>query len=112
MSTEVPDELAIFDRGVFELSDSRDVVGHVATLVERVWSPFRRHHQVWLLITWADGRRERVFEDYQPWTAVSELRSGALSWEGLELAVRQLDADERTTAWDLYGITDAIGAYL
>jgi hypothetical protein len=112
MSTKVPDELAIFDRGVFELSDSTGVVGHVATLVERVWSPLRRHHQVWLLITWADGRRERVFEDYQPWTAVSELRSGALSWEGLELAVRQLDADERIAAWDLYGITDAIGAYM
>lgn len=70
----------MFDDGVFELSDDTGVVGHLSTVIERAWSPFRRHHQVWLLVTWADGRRERIFEDYQPWTAVRELQSGTLCW--------------------------------
>jgi hypothetical protein len=67
---------------------------------------------VWLLVTWTDGRRERIFEDYQPWTAVHELHSGTLRWEGRDLAVRRLQGDEHASAWNSFGIKEEIGAYM
>ena len=69
-----------FRGGLAVLRDRGEVAGYVATAVEPMWSPFRpyrRPEQVWLLVSWADDSRERIFEDYPPWTAVAELREGA-----------------------------------
>lgn len=112
VSSNRPTDLAVFDHGVFELSEGVDVVGHLSTVTEPIWSPFRRRHRVWLLLTWVDGRRERIVEDYQPWTLVHELQSGRLSWEGRDLTARALQGDERATAWEACGIKDEVGAYL
>ncbi len=32
---------------------------------------------VWFIVVWANGDRERPFEDYPPWTVVRETQSGA-----------------------------------
>ena len=67
-------------------------------------------------MTWADGRRERVYEDYQPWTSVAELLTGHFVWErGTTKAVfttEWLTGSERADAWQEYGILDEVGAYM
>jgi len=34
---------------------------------------------VWFIVVWANGVRERSFEDYAPWTAVREIESGTFT---------------------------------
>ena len=60
-------------------------MGHVATIVDS----FRglllvKPTRVWLLVTWLDGTRQGIEEDYQPWTSVAELSDdgGALGRHG------------------------------
>jgi hypothetical protein len=43
--------------------------------------PLTTQQWVWFIVVWADGERERLFEDYPPWTAVAEIRSGVFVWE-------------------------------
>jgi len=70
------------------------------------------------LVTWSDGRRERIEEDYPPWTLVEEVRQGRVELEtepGTKPAtfvVRWLSGDERSRAWARYGITDEVEAYM
>jgi hypothetical protein len=59
-----------FREGVWALRRHEMVLGHVATVVEPVWMPFRRTERVWLLVTWLDGVTERIEEDYEPWRAM------------------------------------------
>lgn len=103
------------------LEEDGTTAGYVATIVEEFWSPFRPltwQERVWLLITWSDGRRERIEEDYPPWISVSEMRQGRLELErgpGGEPAtfrVRWLEGDDREEAWSAHGITEEVGAYL
>lgn len=66
---------------------SRDSVpaGHVVTSVSTFWSPGRPlalQWWVWFDVTWADGRRENPFEDYEPWEVVGEVKRGVFTWEG------------------------------
>lgn len=52
-------------------------MGYLASVVESFWGlggPFGTQEQVWLLVTWAGGQRERIEEDYPPWTSVEELQ--------------------------------------
>jgi hypothetical protein len=108
-----------FRGGLAVLRDRGEVVGYVATVVEPMWPPFRplrRQERVWLLVSWTDGSRERIFEDYLPWTSVAELREGHLSWDSpdgeVDLQASWLAGKDREQAWPRYGILDDISAYL
>jgi hypothetical protein len=108
-----------FRHGIAVLRDRNEAVGYVAAVVEPMWSPFlpfRRQEQVWLLVSWNDGSRERIFEDYAPWTAVEELRHGHFLWESaqseIDLEATWLTGEDRERAWARYGILDDVGAYL
>ena len=120
----IPASLAPFDRGLAELSDANGmVVGHIATTVEPARNLFfRRIHLVWLLITWTNGKRERIIEDYEPWTYVAQLQDGWLLWDDLwddevdapatRYEARWLAGDERDEAWRRYGIHEPVGHYI
>lgn len=74
-----------FRDGVGVLRQDGAVVGHVATTLSEFWSPFsplRRQWWVWLIVVWADGKRERSTEDYSPWTYVAEMKAGRFEWTG------------------------------
>ena len=102
--------------GVAQLLKDGEVVGHLATRVEGFWGLAGRQDRVWLLITWSDGRRERIEEDYAPWTLVDEVRDGVLRWTVDEresvLEVRWLHGDDARAAWHLHGILRPVGDYL
>lgn len=91
------------------------MVGHVSTMVEAMWAPFRRQERVWWLVTWATGRRERIDEDYRPWTLVEEMRAGHFVWHtpqgDVDFEAEWLGGEERDRAWQAYGIHDDIGVY-
>jgi hypothetical protein len=105
-----------FREGVAVLRDGDAVVGYVASIVEPMWASFRRQERVWLLVTWVDGRRERIQEDYEPWTSVSELRDGHFVWETatgeIDFAATWLDGEERAHAWAAVGIHEDVGSYM
>lgn len=71
-------DLDEFREGVWLLQRDGQTVGHAATIVETMWAPFHRQECVWVLVTWIDGHRERVMEDYAPFISVQELRDGHL----------------------------------
>ena len=81
-----------------------------------MWVPFHRDERVWLLVTWVDGRRERIEEDYQPWISVAELREGHFVWQSpggeVDFEAEWLSGAERDRAWESYGIHDDVGAYM
>ena len=92
-------------------------MGHVATIVDS----FRglllvKPTRVWLLVTWLDGTRQGIEEDYQPWTSVAELSDGHLTWNkngpepGFE--VEWLSGQDRDRAWKDFGIHEAVEAYM
>jgi hypothetical protein len=66
--------------------------------------PMTWQERVWLLIAWSDGRRERIEEDYPPWSLVGEMRQGWLELEteaGAEpMTFRgELAADDHSCCW-------------
>jgi hypothetical protein len=81
-----------------------------------MWAPFRWQERVWLLVTWADGSRERIVEDYEPWSSVSELRNGHLVWETavgeVDYAAEWLEGEERARAWAAVGIREGVASYM
>ncbi|BDZ66063.1 hypothetical protein [Agromyces mangrovi Wang et al. 2018] len=84
-----PDEsLEPFDGGVGVLTRDGEVRGHVATTLSWFWSPFsplRKQWWVWYIVVWTDGVREPSTEDYPPFLAVTEMRSGYLDVESAAL---------------------------
>lgn len=95
------------------------MIGHIATTVEGLWAPshpFRRQQRVWMLVTWADGHRDQITEDYSPWISVKELKQGHLTWftsEGeVTLSARWLDGAEAIEAWERYGIHNDVSFYM
>jgi len=110
-------DLGTFHNGVAVLRQGTDMIGHVATIVDS----FRglllaRGTRVWLLVTWLDGTRERIEEDYPPWTSVAELSDGHLTWDrnGQEqdFMAEWLSGQERDGAWKDFGIHEAVEAYM
>jgi hypothetical protein len=107
-----------FRQGVAALFQGGVCVAHVATLVEAMRTPFRRKERVWLLLTHLDGSRERIKEDYPPWTYVSELQQGRLVWEAggpdgtTVYDASWLEGDAREPAWELWGIKSDVSSYL
>lgn len=70
-----------FDDGVGMLTRDGMNCGHVFTTRSWFWSPsspFRRQWWIWYTVVWADGSREPETEDYPPFTAVTEMKSGFL----------------------------------
>lgn len=72
---ELPDpQLRAYDHGLGKLLVDGELKGYLAsvllTLLDgRPWP--------WFVVVWADGRKERSFEDYGPaWCTVSELEAG------------------------------------
>lgn len=97
-----------------DLDDLRDAVaslhadgshvGYLATSVEPMRAGFLlpRQVRVWLLLTRLDGTLD-IHEDYAPWTYVTELRSGHISWSTHDrdetyYKVRWLSRDEKQDA--------------
>ena len=75
--------LDAFDRGCLVLRRDGETVGHVATTLGTFWSPGRARtvqQWVWLVVVWADGKKERAVEDYPPWTYVREIWDGKFIW--------------------------------
>ncbi|HKE65571.1 MAG TPA: hypothetical protein VKB59_13120 [Micromonosporaceae bacterium] len=72
-----------FRDGIAVLRRDGVVDGHIASTVGTFWSPSRPlcwQWWVWFVVVWSDGRRERSFEDYPPWTTVREMQSGFFEW--------------------------------
>jgi hypothetical protein len=109
------DELGPLRDAVAELRLEGSVVEHLATQVERFWGVGGRQERVWLLITWTNERRERIEEDYPPWTLVEEVRGGSLRWtvdgQQVELDVAWLRGDQSREALRRYGIREPVGHY-
>ena len=114
-------ELDPFRDGVAALrDDDGHVVGYLATVVGHFWTPFQpltRQECVWWLVTWTDGRRNRIEEDYPPWTLVDEVREGYAELEvspqeDRRFSIEWLEGDARAEAWQRYGILDDVGAYM
>lgn len=111
-----------FREGVAALrTEDGRVAGHLATVVDEFWSPSRPltwQERVWWLVTWSDGRRERIEEDYPPWTLVDEVQRGRVELEvtpGAEFSVfvpEWLEGDVRVQAWQEYGILGEIEDYM
>lgn len=108
-----------FRQGIAGLFDEDTLVGHVATVVEPFWglgAPVRIQERVWLLVTWIDGRREQLLEDYPPWTSVTELREGHFVWPDprgdIDFTTRWLTGAEQQQAWQRWGITSDPSTYM
>lgn len=114
---ECDPELEPFRDGMAVLrSDDGEVAGYLSTTLDEFWSPGRPltwQQCIWYEVIWADGRRERVEEDYPPWTLVNEVRQGRVELEvGGEPAtaetysVEWLKGDARVKARRTHGIRD------
>jgi hypothetical protein len=89
--------LDAFDRGCLVLRRDGEIAGHVATSLSTFWSPGRPLTlQQWVrfVVVWADGEKEPSFEDYPPWTTVTEICNGVFVWD-----VRGSHSDEYTAEW-------------
>lgn len=71
---------------------------------------------VWLLVSWLDGTRERIEEDYRPWAWVAELADGHLEVERrgrkMRLSADWVTGPERESLWGQFGILEPVGAYM
>ena len=117
-------DLTPFRHGIATLTrKGGPVEGYVSTIVEPFWSPlswppFRRREAVWLLVTWLSGERNRIGEDYPPWTVVRELVAGRIELkpptESAEMVfeARWLSGDAQQEAWTTYGIHHPPGHYM
>lgn len=74
---ELPDPtLRAYDHGVGELRFKGELRGYLASAVGEIKFPGRSPWP-WFVLVWADGTKERSFEDYGPdWLTVRKLESG------------------------------------
>lgn len=107
-------DLAPFNDGIAVLRRDGEVCGWVATSVGHFRSicwPLKRQTWVWFVVVWANGDRERSFEDYPPWTAVLELPEGTFNWDGAghegDYQADWLPAEEASATREALGLTDA-----
>ncbi|WP_460705103.1 hypothetical protein [Myceligenerans halotolerans] len=56
--------------------------GHIASKVSQFWGRPRNKWWVWFVIVWADGSKDRLIEDYAPWTYVKEMQQGFIDYAG------------------------------
>jgi hypothetical protein len=111
-----------FREGVATLrTEDGQVAGYLAAIVDEFWSPGRPltwQERVWWLVTWSDGRRDRIEEDYPPWIIVDEVRRGRVELETTPGAVAStfipewLEGEDRADAWRRYGIRGAVEDYM
>ena len=76
--------LDVFDKGCLVLRRDGEVTGHVGTTLGTFWStsrPLTWQQWVWFKVVWADGVVEDSFEDYPPWTVVTEVLNGTFTWD-------------------------------
>ncbi|MGQ0842740.1 MAG: hypothetical protein ACT4QF_01265 [Sporichthyaceae bacterium] len=111
MRRAAPDpDLTPFDDGFAELRRDGGIRGRLRTTVGTFWSPSRplsRRSWVWFDVVWSDGTRENPFEDYPPWTYVTEVLEGHFDWEGTthagEYEVVWLEGDEQRRQGENWG---------
>jgi len=76
----------------------------------------RRGTRVRLLVTWLDGTREGIEEDYQPWTLVDDLLPGHVTWNNhsqeQDFEAEWLSGEHRDRAWADFSIHDAVETYM
>jgi hypothetical protein len=90
-------ELVPFNDGLAALKQGGKVVGHIATSVDKFWSPFSPlslQWQIWSVIVWKDGTKERAIEDYAPWSYVKEMKNGKFSWNDAFYEIEWLPLDK------------------
>lgn len=110
----LPDpELAAYDHGLGTLEVDGELKGYLAAVKLEMIFPGRQWWP-WFVVVWADGHKERSFEDYGPkWYTVRELDAGYLehttrdgeSDETYEFA--WLPAEEAAVMWRQLGLTDS-----
>lgn len=127
---ELPDpELRAYDHGLGTLSVDGQFKGYLASVVTQMTFPSRQPWP-WFVVVWADGTKERPFEDYGPgWWTVRELDAGYLDhWGPSVLKERRLlwmripyleagpscrydfarlPAEDAAMKWQELGLTDA-----
>jgi hypothetical protein len=122
-------KLRAYDHGVGILSVDGDIKGYLASVLWTMSFP-RGQPWVWSIIVWADGRKERSFEDYGPeWYNLRELDAGFLQHYGPTVTQERrllglrfvsqipgpptrydfvrLPADEAAKKWNELGLVDA-----
>ncbi|MDO9398045.1 MAG: hypothetical protein Q7T71_15985 [Herbiconiux sp.] len=106
--------LDIFDKGCWELtSEDGQLAGHVSSTLgyfrAPLGRPFVKQDWIWLLVVWADGRREVPLEEYPPFSMgfVGELLEGEFHWSrDRSYSARRLTDAERERIWAELGITE------
>jgi len=80
---DLPDPaLSAYDHGLGTLSVDEEVKGYLASVIGEMQVPSRQPWP-WFVVVWADGTKERAFEDYGPgWWTVRELDAGRLEHIG------------------------------
>lgn len=68
--------LGPFRGGVAALRRGGELAGHIASEVSSPSRPLSRHSWAWFVIVWTDGVKDRLIEDYPPWTYVTEMKQG------------------------------------
>ncbi|MBO0607561.1 hypothetical protein [Myceligenerans salitolerans] len=71
-----------FRGGVAILRRDGEFQGHVASEVTHFFARPRNRWWVWFVIAWADGTKDRLIEDYPPWSYVTEMRQGLFDYAG------------------------------
>lgn len=109
---DLPDpDLAAYDHGLGELRLNGEVQGYLASVRLQMSFPARQWWP-WFVIVWADGSRDRAFEDYGPkWFTVRELDAGyfehyAESGEPQVYEFSWLPSDQAGTRWTELGLTE------
>lgn len=83
-------ELRAYDRGLGTLRVDGVLRGHLASVVLKMTFPPNQLWP-WFVLVWADGSKERSFEDYGPgWWTVRELDAGRLDHHGPSVTRRIL----------------------
>ncbi|MGC3992923.1 MAG: hypothetical protein QM779_02135 [Propionicimonas sp.] len=109
---DLPDpDLAAYDHGLGELRLDGELKGYLASVRVRMWFPARQWWP-WFVIVWADGGKDRAFEDYGPkWYTVRELDAGYFehypdSGEAEVYEFSWLAPDEAGARWTELGLTE------
>ncbi len=87
-----------FRSGLAVLSVDGKLAGHIAAEVTTFWGParlFGLQWNVWLVVVWADGTKERAVEEYPPWEYVAEMKAGFINWVDSPTAERNQRYDVR-----------------
>lgn len=91
--------LAPFRGGVAILRRDDKFCGHIASEVSQFQARPRNGWWVWFVILWVDGTKDRLIEDYAPWTYVTEMQQGFIDYAGGMLMMDKTRAGVYDVEW-------------